>query len=114
MINDPVVTRLWLIILFFSSPLQCSNDRILSNVPFERKLIFNRIQESYVILLWNYLVHRHGDVDAVRIFFNLTRIFLQMQCFFDKVDAQIQMRADLLPLDQILSRASFFDQDRIE
>jgi hypothetical protein len=112
LITDPVATRLWLLILFFSSSLHCYEDASLPELPASKHIALNRIQNSYVLLLWNYLLHRHGHIDCVRIFSNLIRIYLQMQRISQAVNAQLRTRDDLRALNQALTRATIADDDR--
>ena len=69
------------------------------------------IQHSYVSLLWNYLVHRHGYIDAVRIFSNLTSIYLRMQRLSQAVNTQIRTRDDLSTLHEAFNQAVIIDSD---
>jgi hypothetical protein len=111
LINDPVVTRLWLLILFFSTPLICYYDRLLPDISHDNRLDMNKIQNSFTILLWNYLLHRHGYFDAIRIFSNLIHIYLQMQRITEAISYQIRTRSDLVVLTQALNRAVVFERD---
>ena len=111
LITDPVVNRLWLFILFFSSPLYCYYDRSLPEVVPERKLGLNQIQNSYVLLLWHYLLHRHGFDDSVRIYANLVRAYLQMQRIAQAANTEIRTRHDLIDLNRAFNRAAILDDD---
>lgn len=107
------MTRLWLTILFFSTSLSCSNDGTSNDATRQKIRNLNEIQENFVVLLWKYLLHRHGQNDAVRIFSNLIRIYLEMQSLSHQVALQIRQRSDLSALSRALSQAVVFDQDRI-
>lgn len=111
LINDPAVTRLWLLILFFSSPLNCYYDRSLPEVSKKNLLDLNQIQDSFTSLLWNYLVHRHGSIDAVRIFSNLIRVFLQMQQFSRAINHLARTRRDLLVMNEAFNQAVVLETD---
>ncbi len=111
LINDPAVTRLCLLILFFSTPLNCYFDLSLPNISNENRLYLNRIQDSFTLLLWNYLLHRHGYINAVRIFSNFIRIYLQTQRFSRAVHQEVRTRMDLIPMNQALSQAAVFERD---
>ncbi len=69
------------------------------------------IQNSYVTLLWNYLLHRHGDIDAIRIFSNLNGIYLRMQRISQAVNTEIRTRNDLSTLHEAFNRAVIIDSD---
>ncbi|CAF1961849.1 unnamed protein product [Rotaria magnacalcarata] len=111
LIADPVVTRLWLITLFFSTPLLCLYDRSLPNISKENRLDINKIQNSFTTLLWNYLSHRHGCFDAIRIFSNLIYIYLQMQRISQAMNHEVQMRNDLVDMNQAFNQAIAFESD---
>jgi len=114
LINDPVVTRLWLLTLFFSTPLRCHYDRSLpeiSQILHDNRLYMNRIQNSFTILLWNYLSHRHGYFDTVRIFSNLLHVYLQMQRVSEAINHQLRTRNDLVEMNQALNRAVILESD---
>jgi len=74
-IADPIVTRLWIIVLFFSTCLFSCYDSKSSIV---KKSPFIAIQNGYVTLLWKYLLNRHGYVESARIYSNLIRVYLNM------------------------------------
>ncbi len=111
LIADPVVTRLWLLVLFFSTPLNCYYDHSLPEISENRRIAVMEIQHSYATLLWNYLVHRHGDIDAIRIFSNLNGIYLRMQRISQAVNAQIRTRNELSTLHEAFNRAVIIDSD---
>ena len=111
LITDPVVTRLWLVILFFSSPLLCYYDRSLPEISDKNRLALNQIQNSFINLLWNYLSHRHGYFDAVRIFADFIRIYLQMQSISRQINHQKRTRMDLISMNQAFTLAAVFESD---
>lgn len=77
-IADPIVTRLWIIVLFFSTCLFSCYDSKSSMVKMKKKSPFIVIQNDYVTLLWKYLLNRHGYVQSARIYSNLIRVYLNM------------------------------------
>lgn len=78
LIADPIVTRLWLVVLFFSSSLYTYYDPSNNKGKMKKSYSSTNIESAYVTLLWKYLLHRHGLADAVRIFSNLIHVFLQI------------------------------------
>jgi len=114
LVTDPVITRLWLLILFFSTPLNCYFDHSLPILSNQQRILILNTQNSYIDLLWNYLLHRHGDIDAVRIFSNLNGIYLRMQRISQAVNAEIRTRFDLTALHEAFNRAVIIDSDDIE
>lgn len=88
-ITDPIVTRLWLITLFFSSSLFSYYDPQIPMNKMKKKLSSSiEIQNAYASLLWKYLLYRHGYMESVRIFSNLNQAYLQML----RVGLDINMR----------------------
>ena len=113
LITDPVVTRLWLLILFFSTPLHCYYDHSSPEIsPPPRTQTLVEIQNSYVTLLWNYLLHRHNSLDAIRIFSNLNGIYLRMQRISQAINTEIRTRNDLFSLHQAFNRAVMIENER--
>ncbi|CAF2397911.1 unnamed protein product [Rotaria sp. Silwood2] len=111
LITDPAVTRLWLLVLFFSTPLICYYDRSLPGLSHKSRLDLNKIQHSFINLLWNYLSHRHGYFDAVRIFSNVICIYLQMQRISQAINHELRTRNDLNEMNQAFNRAIAFEND---
>ena len=107
-ITDPVVTRLWLLILFFTPSLSCVHSFHRSSRIIRTRNIFTDIRNTYVALLWNYLLHRYGHIEAVRIYVNLITIYMKMQGIAFKIGVQIQTRPELMSIyqtiDQFLTR----------
>lgn len=111
LINDPAVTRLWLLILFFSTPLNCHYDLSSPEITKKNRLDLSHLQDSFTVLLWNYLVHRHGTMDAVRIFSNLIRVYMQMQQFSRSINHLARTRSDLLIMNEAFNQAVVFEID---
>jgi hypothetical protein len=67
------------------------------------------IQNAYIILLWKYLLHRHGFMESVRIYSNLTRVYLQML----RVGLAINMRtqASFKVIDTTLNQLATLNID---
>ena len=108
-VNDPVVTRLCLIILFFSTPLLCYFDSTLPQIAAESIVYLNKIQNSFVNLLWNYLLHRQGYLGTIRILNNLIRAYLQSQRFLQTIQHKLRTQRDLDEMNTMLKRAYVFD-----
>ncbi|CAF1094896.1 unnamed protein product [Adineta steineri] len=111
LITDPVVTRLWLLILFFSTPLHCYYNNSLPEISLNQRIALVEIQHSYINLLWNYLSHRHGDIEVIRIFSNLTSVYLSMQRISQAINTIIRTRDDLSTLNESFDRAVVIDSD---
>jgi hypothetical protein len=111
MINDPIVARLWLILLFLSAPLDCYYDCSLSEQSSTSlKTIFS-MQNLFATLLWKYLTHRYSQQDAIRIFSNLNRIYLHIQSISHAIHCEIRTRDDLIGLKQAFARAVMIHSD---
>jgi hypothetical protein len=78
-ITDSITTRLWIVILFFSTPLHYHHDSPSPTPLFKKRAPVQDAQSAYTTLLWKYLVHRHDQMEAVRIFSDLVRVYLKMQ-----------------------------------
>ncbi|CAF1135369.1 unnamed protein product [Rotaria sordida] len=102
MIADPIITRLWIIVLFFSTPLFSDYDSQSTTIKVKKNLSFIDIQNIYATLMWKYLLYRHGPMEAVRIYSNLILIFLNMLRVEISIHIRLQMEKDLAPLDKAL------------
>lgn len=100
MITDPVVTRLWLIILFFSPSFSCVHPSNRTLPTTRSKRTFTNIRDAYLTLLWNYLLHRYGHDESVRIYTNLTFVFMKMQSITFDIGIEMQIRSDLMTIYQ--------------
>lgn len=113
-ITDPVVTRLWLIVLFFSPSFSCIHSSYRSFQTARRKSTFTDIRDTYLALLWNYLSYRYGDDGTVRIYSNLIFAFMKMQSIAFDIGVQMQIRPELMNIyqsvDQFLTRSIRHDQ----
>ena len=100
-----------MLILFLSTPLFCYYDRSLPEITYESQLTVNKIQDSFIILLWNYLLHRYGYLGAARTFSNLICIYLQMQRVSRSINHEVRTRNDLKSLNQALNQAIAFENE---
>ncbi|UJR27537.1 hypothetical protein I4U23_008819 [Adineta vaga] len=112
LINDPIVTRLWLLVLFFSTPLLCYYNPSLPKISLNNNIYLNQIQNSFVNLLWRYLVHRQEYFNAIRVFANLIRIYLHTQRVGYTLDQQRQTRQDLNQMNQLFNRILVFEDNQ--
>jgi hypothetical protein len=103
-ICDPVVTRLWMVILFFSTPLHYHDDCPTSTPILKKKSLVYQIQNAYTTLLWKYLVHRHGHAESVRIYSNLIHVYMKMQCVGFGIYIQLRTKKDLIPTNETLNK----------
>lgn len=75
--QDPGVLSLLVAILIFSRGLSMNEEE-----PLLKDLsTVNQAQCHYTRLFWNYLVHRHGEFQAVQRFIRLLALILRIQLF---------------------------------
>ena len=104
LVADPVITRLWIITLFFSTPLHYHNDSYIVTPLVKRKRSVFNIQTAYVTLLWKYLLCRHEEMGAVRIFSNLIRVYLKMQQVGYGMYLNLRSRQELVQANDVLQK----------
>ena len=108
-ITDPVVTRLWIVSLFFSTPLHYHNDGQIVTPLFKKKKAILNVQNAYTTLLWKYLLHRHQEMGAVRIFSNLIRVYLKMQHVGYGIYLNLRSQETLLGTHETLQKLSLWE-----
>lgn len=113
LITDPIVTRLWLVVLFFSTSLYSYYDQSLSKAKLNKTCPSIEIQNAYATLLWKYLVHRHGDLEAVRIYANSVHVFLSMIRVGAGVNIRLRTIAELIPTHETLSQLVSLDINHV-
>ena len=114
LIADPIVTRLWLIVLFFSSSLYTYYDPMSYNKSkTKRSFASTTIENGYVTLLWKYLLHRHGSQQAIRIFSDLIHVFLQMIRVGVDINTRLRTQPEHLPAHETLSQLVSLDINHI-
>ena len=104
LIADPVVTRLWMIVLFFSTPLQYLKDEHVTTPLLKKKQSIGLVQNAYATLLWKYLLSRHQELGAVRIFSNLIRVYLQMQIVGFQIYTNLRSKQELVKTHEALQK----------
>jgi len=73
--QDSMLLSLLLVALIFSQGLSMNEDEPSLNDP----LAVNRAQSYYTKLLWDYLVHKWGDMQTHRFFTKLLTVIFRMQ-----------------------------------
>ena len=105
---DVIIMKLFLVILSFSTfrytVYPSTSSANLSDV---RQIL--HIQDTYIELVWRYLLHKYGDQIAVKCFSDFIRCFFvvnaaladayQMQWFAETIDSVIQKTEKVLPLN---------------
>ena len=113
LITDPIVTRLWLVILFFSTSLYSYYDQTLSKAKQNKTCPSMEIQNAYTTLLWKYLVHRHGQLEATRIYANLIQVFLNMIRIGIGINIRLQTLAEFIPTHETLNQLVSLDINHV-
>ncbi|CAF3615648.1 unnamed protein product [Adineta steineri] len=108
-IADPIVTRLWIIVLFFSTSLFSYYDSKPTDLKVKKKPPFVDIQNAYVTLLWKYLLHRHGYMESVRIFSNLIHVYLNMLRVGLYINIRLRTQTDFLAAHETLDQLTRVD-----
>jgi hypothetical protein len=111
-ITDPIVIRLWIITLFFSTPLHYHHDCSTPTPILKKKRPLCQVQNAYVTLLWKYLLHRHGYMESVRIYSNLVHVYLKMQDVGFCINLQLRTRKDLMPIHGTISKLVTLDTNQ--
>jgi hypothetical protein len=108
-IADPIVTRIWLVTLFFSTPLFSYYDPMSSITKIKKKFSFIDIQNAYVLLLWKYLLNRHGYMESVRIYSNLIHVFLHMLRIGIDINIRLRTQKEFMLVHETLDQLSILD-----
>ena len=110
-VNDPVVTRLWMIILFFSTPLHYHNDGQIVTPLLKKKSVVMDAQNAYATLIWKYLLYRHQEHEAVRIYSDLIRVYLKMQHVGFQIYLQLRSKQELAQTHDALQKLILAETD---
>ena len=93
-------------------PLHCYYDEKLPNITINRRKGLMQTQHVYLNLLWNYLLHRHGNIETIRIMTNLNGVYLRMLRISHAINTEIRTRDDLSTLHEKFSKAVILDIDK--
>ncbi|CAF0892584.1 unnamed protein product [Adineta steineri] len=107
--TDPIVARLFIIILFFSTPLHYHDDSPTPTKILKKKQAILQTQNGYITLLWKYLTHRYGSEGSVRIYLNLVHVYMKMQEVGYGMYMQLTTQKDLVPTHETLSKLVTLD-----
>ncbi len=98
-----------MIILFFSTPLHYHYDGPTPTPLLKKRSAVRQAQHAYVTLLWKYLVHRYGDAECVRIYSNLTRVYIKMQSVGYGMHTHLRTQEELLSTHETLNKLVTID-----
>ncbi|CAF0927176.1 unnamed protein product [Adineta steineri] len=107
--TDPIVTRLFVIILFFSTPLHYHDDSPTPTKILKKKQAIFQTQNGYITLLWKYLTYRYGSAGSIRIYLNLVHVYMKMQQVGYGVYTQLRTQKDLVPTHETLNKLVTLD-----
>jgi hypothetical protein len=108
-ITDPIITRLFIVTLFFSTPLHYHDDCPTPTPILKKKQPTHQIQNAYATLLWKYISHRHGDLEAVRIYSNLIHVYLKMQRVGFGIYTHLRTQKELMATHETLNKLVTLD-----
>jgi hypothetical protein len=96
---DPVIIKLLIITLFFTT-----NSQLINNEIIEYKQIdsIKRIQSSYIELLWLYMIEKYGEDHARNLFVNIIAKFIHLQIMIDQIDSIISLNNDIQYIDVLM------------
>ncbi|CAF3973624.1 unnamed protein product [Adineta steineri] len=107
--TDPIVTRLFVVILFFSTPLHYHDDSPTPTKILKKKQAIFQTQNGYITLLWKYLTYRYGSEGSIRIYLNLVHVYMKMQQVGYGVYTQLRTQKDLVPTHETLNKLVTLD-----
>lgn len=99
--NDPLVMKLFLLVVFFSTqPL--NSVALYQFQEFHAAETIQATQSFYAELLWTYLVERCGEKQAVQFYTKMISKYLQVQFIVDEIDTIVRTHIDVEALDPLL------------
>jgi hypothetical protein len=96
---DPLIIKLLIITLFFTTNSQFKN---LDTMEYKQLLYIKRIQSSYVELLWLYMVEKCGEDQARNLFTNIITKFIHLQTIIEQIDSIIRLNHDIEHIDVLM------------
>jgi len=114
LIADPNVTRLWIVTLIFSTSLFSYFDPKISQFKPKKKQPFLNLQNIYATLLWKYLVHRHGWLEAIRIYMNLVHTYLHQIRIGTNINIRLRTHQELIFAHETLDQLSSLTLNEIQ
>ncbi|CAF1384303.1 unnamed protein product [Adineta steineri] len=100
-IQDPIVLKLYMCCLFFSTnPL--TTISLYNPAEYEQLNTIKQIQSSYIELLWLYMLEKCGEENSVHLLTKMVTKYLHVQIIIDQVDSIIRMNDDLQNMDLLM------------
>ena len=91
---DPLIVKLLVIVLFFSTN-SLTTRSIYDPGRYQQLKYIQQVQTSYLELLWSYLFEKYGEENAIICYTHLITKYLHVQTVIDQVDQIIQINADI-------------------
>lgn len=92
--HDPLVIKLLIIILFFSTN-SLTTRSIYDPGYYQQLKYIQQVQTSYLELLWSYLYEKYGETQAILLYTHMITKYLHVLTVIDQVDQIIQMNTDM-------------------
>jgi hypothetical protein len=100
-IEDPVLMKLFLVVLFFTTS-SLTTRSIYDPAQYKQLDNIKQIQSSYIELLWLYLLEKCGDEHAIHVFTKMITKYLHVQITIDQIDSIIRMNNDIKNIDSLM------------
>ncbi|CAF1560434.1 unnamed protein product [Rotaria magnacalcarata] len=91
---DPLVIKVFLIILFFTTNF--------GTVDYKQLGYIQAMQLTYTQLLWLYMIEKYGEKRAVILFTRIMTAFLRLQTVMNQIDFIIRVNKDTQYLDSLM------------
>ncbi|CAF0872999.1 unnamed protein product [Adineta ricciae] len=98
-VSDPLVIKLFTVILFFTTNTQTTN---IDTSEYKQLDYIKRIQTNYVELLWLYMVEKFGENQARNLYMNMIVKYLHLQDMIEQINTIIRLNDDVQFLDGLL------------
>ncbi|CAF2767815.1 unnamed protein product [Rotaria sp. Silwood2] len=96
---DPVIMKLLLITLFFTTNLLSTNN---DTVEYKQLGYIKGIQASYAELLWLYMIEKYGKEKTVNLFTKFITRFVHLQTMIEQIDSIIRLNNDMQYVDSLM------------
>ncbi|CAF1270687.1 unnamed protein product [Adineta ricciae] len=109
LVTDPIVIRLFFVILFFSTPLHYHQDSATPTKVLKKKRLVTDTQHAYITLLWKYLSYRYGSTETIRIYTHLVHVYIKMQTVGFGIYTHLTTQKNLIPTNETLNKLVTID-----
>ena len=114
LVTDPIVIRLFFVILFFSTPLHYHQDSATPTKVLKKKRPITDTQHAYITLLWKYLSYRYGSMETVRIYTHLVHVYIKMQTVGFGIYTRLSTQKNLIPTNETLNKLVAIDVHEVQ